>query len=76
MRFVFAQVLGHAVMGACLGLFVSLLLIVGDMAPVFQMIAHASTPKLMTLAFVGVFTLFFTVGAALTGLIFEAMEAS
>lgn len=71
--FVLGHVFRHAAMGACLGLLASLALIVTDTANVFQMMTNGPTPQLTPFAFVAIFTSFITVGATLTGLIFEAV---
>lgn len=76
MQVILTHVLGHAAIGGCFGLSVSLALIVSDLAHIFQMIANASMPQLTALAFVSIFTLLFAAGATLSGLIFEADEGN
>ncbi len=63
------EVTGHLAMGAVLGLFLALVLLVSNARNIFEMIVHSSAPWLMMAIFVIVFTTYFAVGATLTGFI-------
>lgn len=65
---------GHAAMGATLGASLALTLLIADSRNIFAMIVNSAAPKLTMLAFLGIFATTFAVGAALTGLLFMAME--
>lgn len=61
---------GQFGMGAMLGTFLAIYLIVSDTQRVFQMIINSSAPQLTMTVFVGVLALSFAVGATLTGWLF------
>jgi hypothetical protein len=68
----FGEFVGHAAIGAGLGVFLSLVPIISDTGHVFKIIINSSNPKIIFLTFVAIFPY----GAALTGLIFSAIEDS
>lgn len=70
----FGELAGHAAIGAGLGVFLSLTLIVSNTGRVFEIIVNSAHPKIMTLMLVGILSSVLTVGATLTGMIFSAME--
>jgi hypothetical protein len=70
----FGEIVGHAGIGASLGVFLLLILIISDTGNVFKAITTSSNPKIMFVTFVGIFSSLFAVGATLTGLIFSAIE--
>ena len=61
---------GQFGMGAMLGTFLAIYLIVSDSQRVFHMIINSSAPQLTMTVFVGALALIFAVGATLTGWIF------
>lgn len=65
---------GHLAMGAGLGTFLALTLLVADSRSIFSMIVDSAVPELTILAFLGIFAGTFAVGATLTGLLFVWME--
>jgi hypothetical protein len=69
----FGELAGHCAIGAGLGIYLSLTLIVHDR--VFDMIAHSARPALTALTSIGVITAVLAVGSTLTGLIFSSIEA-
>jgi hypothetical protein len=70
-RTLIRELFGHLVMGACLGAFLALSLLISDAQNVFQTIVNSSTPRFTIAVFVGAFALTFAIGATLTGLIFS-----
>lgn len=70
----FGELVIHAAMGAGLGIFLSLMLIINE--DVFRAIINSSNPKTTILLFIGMFSSVLAVGSALTGLIFSAIEDS
>jgi hypothetical protein len=66
----YLELLSHSAMGGALGLSLALALLVLDAQHFLEMIINSSAPELTLLAFLGTFTLSFTVGATITGWIF------
>ena len=71
----FGELAGHAAIGAGLGVFLSLTLIIGDTAHISGMIVNSSNPEMTILMFIGIFSSVLAVGATLTGLIFSKFDA-
>lgn len=65
---------GHLAMGAGLGAFLAVTLLLSDANDVFQMIVNSADPKGTILVFVGTLTMTFAIGATLTGLIFRLQD--
>jgi len=70
------ELLGHVIMGAGLGAFLAISLLVIDARRIFQMIINSAASMLMLFVFVGTFALIFAVGAALTGVVFILEDRS
>jgi hypothetical protein len=61
-------------MGAGLGVFLALSLLVSNTRGIFAMLVNSSAPQLSTAVFVGIFASVFAIGAGITGLIFVSMD--
>lgn len=70
----FAKLAGQFGMGAMLGVFAAIYLIVTDTQRLFQMMINSSVPEQTMMVFVGVVALSFAVGATLTGWIFHMQD--
>ena len=70
------DITGHLAMGAGLGTFLALTLLVADSRNIFAMIVNSATPELTMMAFLGIFATTFAVGSGLTGLLFTMMEGA
>lgn len=68
------QLIGHFAMGLGLGLWLSLTLILGNAANVYEVIVNSSEPSVTMATFVGVLSSISAIGATLTGLIFITGE--
>jgi hypothetical protein len=66
----------HLAMGACLGALFALTLIVSNAANLFDMMARAADPQGTVALFVGATSMFFAVGATITGFIFMQIEGT
>lgn len=73
-RSLFRELASHLAMGAGLGAFLALSLIVTDARHIFDMIVNSSAPRLTIAVLVSTFVLIFAIGASLTGMIFISME--
>ncbi len=71
----YLELLSHSAMGAPLGLFLALALLILDAQHILEMIVNSSDPELTMLVFLGTFTLSFTVGATITGWVFIAHDS-
>lgn len=70
----YANLASHLAMGACLGAMFALTLIVSNTANIFDMMTRAPSPQGTVAIFVGATSLFFAVGATITGFIFIQVE--
>ena len=70
----FGELVGHSAVGAGLGIFLSLTLLIGDVGHMFEMIENSASPRITTLILMGIPTAILAVASTLTGLIFSAIE--
>ena len=68
-----AQLVGNLLMGAALGMFLALSVIVGH-PDVLNMVVNSAFPGLAAWVFVGALSSMIAVGSAITGFIFSAVE--
>lgn len=65
---------GQFAMGACLGTFLAMALIVGNVQRVFDKVVNSATPSVAMAVLVVTFASMFAIGATLTGLLFIMTE--
>jgi hypothetical protein len=71
-----AALMGHFAMGATLGLYLALTLLVANFGHLFDMIENSMAPRLMMALFVGIVASTIAVFASITGMLFTAIEQS
>jgi hypothetical protein len=69
------ELLGYAVTGAGLGLFLALTAMISNPA-LFKLIAGSQYPRLAMLVFAGALSSVIAVGSTITGFVFSAVERS
>ncbi|MBI3704916.1 MAG: hypothetical protein HY244_13980 [Rhizobiales bacterium] len=64
----------HFAMGATVGIYLALTILVGNLRRVFEMIENSTAPRMTMALFVGVIATTIAVFASITGVIFTAIE--